>query len=179
MARSQRKYTICKRISSAANYPEVQSLSWFVQEAIAQLTAPNANEPSAFLISETLLWKLKSYLMIYFVPLPFPSTAITPFWHISFSSFIVFDLPKGTYGATSLIGFNIVLLKKFIDHDFVFCQIRIFFKYRKHNFYRIFWNFKIRFYQTFCIQLFYSCNSRSEYLYKSQSVKYIGKISIS
>ena len=79
MARSQRKYTICKRISSAANYPEVQSLSRFVQEAIAQLTAPNANEPSAFLISETLLWKLKSYLMIYFVPLPFPSTAITPF----------------------------------------------------------------------------------------------------
>ena len=51
------------------------------------------------------------HLMIYFVPLPFPSTAITPFFSIAFSNCVVFDLPNGTYGAISLIGFSIVLLK--------------------------------------------------------------------
>ena len=34
--------------------------------------------------------------MIYFVPLPFPSTAITPFFSIAFSNCVVFDLPNGT-----------------------------------------------------------------------------------
>ena len=52
-----------------------------------------------------------NHLMIYFVPLPFPSTAITPFFSIAFSNCVVFDLPNGTYGAISLIGFSIVLLK--------------------------------------------------------------------
>ena len=52
-----------------------------------------------------------NYLIIYFVPLPLPSIAITPFSPISFSNFVVFDFPKGIYGAISLIGFNIVLLK--------------------------------------------------------------------
>ena len=51
------------------------------------------------------------YFIIYFVPLPFPSIVITPFCSISFSSFVAFDFPKGTYGTISLIGFNIVLLK--------------------------------------------------------------------
>ena len=54
---------------------------------------------------------IPNYLIIYFVPLPLPSIAITPFSHISFSNFVVFDFPKGIYGAISLIGFNIVLLK--------------------------------------------------------------------
>ena len=52
-----------------------------------------------------------NYLIIYFVPLPLPSIAITPFSPISFSNFVVFDFPKGIYGAISLIGFSIVLLK--------------------------------------------------------------------
>ena len=47
----------------------------------------------------------------YFVPLPFPLISTTPFFIISFSSSVVFDFPKGTYGAISLIGFNIVLLR--------------------------------------------------------------------
>ena len=54
---------------------------------------------------------ISNYLIIYFVPLPLPSIAITPFSPISFSNFVVFDFPKGTYGAISLIGFSIVLLK--------------------------------------------------------------------
>ena len=54
---------------------------------------------------------IPNYLIIYFVPLPLPSIAITPFSHISFSNFVVFDFPKGIYGAISLIGFSIVLLK--------------------------------------------------------------------
>ena len=54
---------------------------------------------------------IPNYLIIYFVPLPLPSIAITPFSSISFSNFVVFDFPKGTYGAISLIGFSIVLLK--------------------------------------------------------------------
>ena len=54
---------------------------------------------------------IPNYLIIYFVPLPLPSIAITPFSPISFSNFVVFDFPKGIYGAISLIGFNIVLLK--------------------------------------------------------------------
>ena len=64
-------------------------------------------------------WQMKStfiiviypHLIIYFVPLPFPSTAITPFSSIDFNNCVVFDLPNGTYGAISLIGFSIVLLK--------------------------------------------------------------------
>lgn len=52
-----------------------------------------------------------SHLMIYFVPLPFPLIVITPFSPIAFNNCVVFDLPNGTYGAISLIGFNIVLLK--------------------------------------------------------------------
>lgn len=52
-----------------------------------------------------------SHLIIYFVPLPFPSTVITPFSSIDFNNCVVFDLPNGTYGAISLIGFSIVLLK--------------------------------------------------------------------
>ena len=51
------------------------------------------------------------HLIIYFVPLPFPSTATTPFSSIAFNNCVVFDLPNGTYGAISLIGFSIVLLK--------------------------------------------------------------------
>ena len=54
---------------------------------------------------------IPNYLIIYFVPLPLPSIAITPFSPISFSNFVVFDFPKGIYGAISLIGFSIVLLK--------------------------------------------------------------------
>ncbi len=54
---------------------------------------------------------IPNYLIIYFVPLPLPSIAITPFSSISFSNFVVFDFPKGIYGAISLIGFSIVLLK--------------------------------------------------------------------
>ena len=54
---------------------------------------------------------ISNYLIIYFVPLPLPSIAITPFSPISFSNFVVFDFPKGIYGAISLIGFSIVLLK--------------------------------------------------------------------
>ena len=38
-------------------------------------------------------------------------TATTPFSPIAFSNCVVFDLPNGTYGAISLMGFNIVLLK--------------------------------------------------------------------
>ena len=51
------------------------------------------------------------YFIIYFVPLPFPSIIITPFCSIFFNSCAVFDFPKGTYGAISLIGFSIVLLR--------------------------------------------------------------------
>ena len=63
-------------------------------------------------------WQMKStfiiviypHLIIYFVPLPFPSTATTPFSPIVLSKCVVFDFPNGTYGAISLIDFNIVLL---------------------------------------------------------------------
>lgn len=54
---------------------------------------------------------LGSYFIIYLVPLPLPSTIMTPFCPMPFNNCVVFDFPKGTYGASSLIGLNIVLLK--------------------------------------------------------------------
>ena len=62
-------------------------------------------------IKSTFIIVIYPHLIIYFVPLPFPSTAITPFSSIDFNNCVVFDLPNGTYGAISLIGFSIVLLK--------------------------------------------------------------------
>ena len=44
-----------------------------------------------------LLFLLKNrYFIIYFVPLPLPSTVITPFLLMSFSNCVVFDFPKET-----------------------------------------------------------------------------------
>ena len=71
-------------------------------------------EEKIFFIMTSYKFKISyipNYLIIYFVPLPLPSIAITPFSPISFSNFVVFDFPKGIYGAISLIGFSIVLLK--------------------------------------------------------------------
>ena len=65
----------------------------------------------AICISHIIFPSQLNYLMIYFVPLPFPSIVIAPFCSISFNNFVIFDLPKGIYGTISLIDFNIVLLK--------------------------------------------------------------------
>lgn len=52
-----------------------------------------------------------AYFIIYFVPLPLPSTVMIPFLPIFFSNCVVLDFPKGTQGAISLIDFSIILLK--------------------------------------------------------------------
>ena len=49
--------------------------------------------------------------MIYFVPLPFPSTAITPFFSIAFSNCVVFDLPNGTYCDNDVVDHQVVNLE--------------------------------------------------------------------